>query len=206
MADSATDTWPEPVYFPQKTDGTPLLQPKTMPVKPDPSKSNPIKSNKEKKGIWPFNRKKEAVQPALSEEQIVKVGPKEPPASPYPLLRIPMPIQTESGLIQPGIYLIKPLTGASPDGSGKTFLLTQRDRVVLQFQVQTTTLPDANIEKEGTPSPLSKTDPKLPTPMKVETKVSDDRKTLTIQVTQDNQTYESPSFPTATDRRPVLRY
>lgn len=207
MADSKDEIWPDPVYFPQKTDGTPLLQPKLLPTKPE----------KEKKGIWPFNHKKAPPQPIPTEEQIVKVGPKDPPPSPYPLVRIPMIIQTELGLVQPGIYLIKPAQSKTAEATalppqsgdapaGKTFILTQRDRLILQFQVHPISLPDPNIETEGTASPLTKTDKKLPTPMKVEVKISADRKTLTIQVTQDGQTFESPSFPTATDRRPVLQY
>lgn len=193
LADSATETWPEPVYFPQKTDGTPLMQPKILPVKPE----------KEKKGFWPFNRKQAESKPIPTEEQIVKVGPKEPPASPYPLIRLPMPVQTESGVISPGIYLIKPITEAA---EGRIFLLSQRDRILLKFQTQPVSLPDANLDKEGTPSPLSKTDQKLPEPMKAETRLSDDKKTLRIQVTENGKTYESNWFPTATDRRPVLRY
>lgn len=207
MADSTDETWPDPVYFPQKTDGTPLLQPKLLPTK----------AEKEKKGLWPFNHKKEKPQPIPTEEQIIKVGPKDPPPSPYPLVRIPMIIQTELGLVQPGIYLIKPAPSKTVEASalppqsgdapvGKVFILTQRDRLILQFQAHPISLPDPNIETEGTPSPLTKTDKKLPTPMKAEVKVSTDRKTLTVQVTQDGQTLESPSFPTATDRRPVLHY
>lgn len=208
MADITDEYWPEPVYFPQKEEQETLnTNPKPALIKAD-NTTTPAPPKK-KKRFWPFSGKpKESEKPIPSEEQIVKVGPKDPPASPYPLIRLPLPFETEEGILQPGIYLLKPdSTTPSGDKQGDAyFLLTQRNKTLLKFSTHKVPTQDANLSVEGTPSPLSKRDPHAPEPLKVQIRLSPDNRTLTIIIQQADQTRESPAYPTATDRRQILTY
>lgn len=211
MADS-DDSWPEPVYFPQRSEQTNTQG--AMTNQPGKDKET---HPKKKLDLWPFNNQKEEPPAPQPEEKSSKAG-REPLASPYPLLRLSLPIQSgDQGVIQPGIYLVKPFTSAAkqtdPDNpipsdsqSGKVFLLTQRDRLILRFKAHPIPNTDANLATEGTPSPLSKTDPEKPTPMRSRIRVAEDGQSLVIQVLENEQTFESPSFPTITDSRKILPY
>jgi hypothetical protein len=206
MADMTDEYWPEPVYFPQKED-QPALN--TNP-KPTLTKSaNNTTAPPKKKRFWPFSgNPQKSEKPIPTEEQIVKVGPKDPPASPYPLIRMALPFETEEGILQPGIYLLKPDSTTSNDSKADSafFLLTQRNKTLLRFKTHKVPTQDTNLAIEGTPSPLSKRNPHEPEALKVQIRVSPDKRTLTIIIQQANQTLESPAYPTATDRRQLLTY
>ncbi len=203
-ADETESLWPEPVYFPQRSD-----QPTTTPLLPTDKKSTDKKSGKR---LWLFGGKNDNSKiPQPSMEQILQVGAKEPVASPYPLLRLPMPIETGQGLILPGIYLLKPAyaSPAVPTATSKdtrVLILSQRNQDVLQFSVRTKPSEDPNLVTEGTPSPLSKVTPKTVTPFKAEARISADHRSLIIQLKGGDQTFESEAFPIATDRHHLLTY
>lgn len=206
MADTTDDYWPEPVYFPQKEDQATLkANPKPALIKAE----NTTAPAPQKKRFWPFPGKPKASEkPIQTEEQIVKVGPKDPPASPYPLIRLPLPFETEETILQPGMYLLKP-DSTTPNGDKQDdayFLLTQRNKTLLRFNTHTVPTQDVNLSVEGTPSPLSKRNPHAPEPLKAQIRVSPDNRTLTIIIQQADQTRESPAYPTAADRRQILTY
>lgn len=209
---ASDEAWPEPVYFPQRSEQTSTQNP----LASQPEKDKDAHSKK-KRDLWPFNNHKEE-PPALKQEEKSSKAGREPLASPYPLLRLSLPIQSgEQGVIQPGIYLVKPSTSANkkadPDNAtpadsrtGKVFLLTQRDRLILRFKALPIPNIDSNLETEGTPSPLSKKDPEKPTPMRSRIRMAEDGQSLVIQVLENEQAFESPSFPTVTDPRKILSY
>lgn len=206
LADGEDDFWPEPVYFPQKAEQAPVSK---APQSKADAGNDKTSQSKEKKPFWRFwDKPKESKKPVPTEEQIVKVGPKDPPASPFPLIRLPMPFETEEGVISSGIYLLKPDPDPlkQSDPAGKAFVLTQRNQTLLRFSAHPVTAQDPNMVKEGTPSPLTKRDPEAPEPIKVEIRVSPDNRTLTIRLRQGDQTLESPAYPTANDRRQILTY
>ncbi len=199
IADNTEESWPEPVYFPQK---------QTTPDKPASTKAE---KEEGKKWFWPFGDKasKEAsagTQP-LSE---MKTGPKDPPASPYPLIRIPMAFQTNQGNISSGIYLLKPNPCGNEASTGQTtntcFSLTQRNSRLLIFEAHPVSLPDINQAKEGTPSPLSKADRTKSDPLTAKIRLSPDQKTLSLQIQQGQNTLESDAFPVFVDQRTILTY
>ncbi len=204
--DTSNEYWPEPVYFPQKTEQAPLgNNPQAALNKTEPH--SPSQSTK--KRSWPFfGKPKEPEKPLPTEAQITKAGPKDPPASPYPLIRLPMPFETAESIIQPGMYLLKPDPTPNTHGNAESlyFLLTQRNKTVLRFNTHPVATPDANLAVEGTPSPLSPRNPNAPTPMKVQIRVSPDQRTVTLLIQQAGQTWESPTYPTATDQRQILTY
>lgn len=208
--DNNDDFWSPPVYFPQRStqsavqpvkSTTPSKNTKPSLIKKFSHKLNPV-----------HNKDPYAKMPALSEEQITQVGPKDPPVSPYPLLRLSMQIQGANGMVPPGIYLLKPAQRQGDSASSEslrdslTVTLTQRGKAL--FNVKLTAKPnqDENLEKEGTSSPLSKTDPSLPQRMQAEAVISADLKSLVIRIEQQGRIFESQPFPVATDQRPVLSY
>jgi hypothetical protein len=205
LADDSTEDWPEPVYFPQ-TQSQPST---TTPAKPATSDSK-----KHKKGGW-LAKRRENNRPPLTEDQITKVGPKDPPPSPYPLLRLPMPILTDAGPIGPGIYLVKPApktSEASPEAASSSpssdisIILTRQDRVILPLKVHLSTKPDENMAQTGTPSPLVRTTPPAATVTHVEAQLAEDAKSITIVITENERRYESDPFPVNTDTRHVLTF
>jgi len=202
-----SDDWPEPVYFPQ-TQTQPTASQPTPEKKNTPDKASP----KEKKGIWPFKRKdKQAVGNPQTEEQSKKSGPKDPPASPFPLVRLAMPIQADTGIIAPGIYLVKPAEEAdkpdspTPDG-GKTVYLTRQNKIMVKLVTHLVKPVDENMAVTGTSSPLTKVDPKAPPVLSVEAKLSTDLKTIIFIVKEGEQRFESAPFPVATDQRRLLTF
>ncbi|WP_303672880.1 hypothetical protein [Vampirovibrio chlorellavorus] len=199
FANSPEENWPEPVYFPQKQT-TPEKDVSTKPEK-----------DEGKKWFWPFEKKAAKETPGASQApNESKTGPKDPPASPYPLIRIPMAFQTNQGPIPTGIYLLQPSPcqpASDPSKpSHKCFSLTQRNKRLLVFEAHPVSLPDINLAKEGTPSPLSKADPQKPDPLIANIKLSPDQKTLSLQVQQGQNTLESDPFPVFVDQRTILTY
>lgn len=204
IADSTEESWPEPVYFPQK---------QTTPDKPantKPEKENGKKED-DKKWFWPFGDKASKEAPtSIQSPSEMKTGPKDPPASPYPLIRIPMAFQTSQGSIPSGIYLLKPSPCGNEASTGQTtntcFSLTQRNNRLLVFEAHPVSLPDINMTKEGTPSPLSKANITKSDPLTAKIRLSPDQKTLSLQIQQGQNTLESEAFPVFVDQRTILTY
>ncbi len=204
FANNTDENWPEPVYFPQKQ----TTPDKSANTKPEQENG---KEEDGKKWFWPFGKKAAKEAPGASQAQNEsKTGPKDPPASPYPLIRIPMAFQTNQGPVPTGIYLLQPgpcQPASDPSKpSQKCFSLTQRNRRLLVFEAHPVSLPDINLAKEGTPSPLSKADLKKPDPLTATIKLSPDQKTLRFQVQQGQNTMESDPFPVFVDQRTILTY
>lgn len=213
FADDTEADWPEPVSFPQ----TPPQQPtpsatQTMPVQVNPPGT--AQSTKSKKGVWPFNRhhgNKQSQAKPLTETQITQVGPKDPPPSPYPLIRLPMPILTGSGPIPSGIYLVKPIQTSTPSATNTntsdiSLALTRQDRVIFSFKAHPSTQPDENLALTGTPSPITQTTPASSSVTRVESRLSEDSKTLIIVITEGDRRFESEPFPVNTDTRHILTF
>lgn len=201
MADSEDDKWPEPVYFPQ------------TPTQPEAQQSVAKPNNKEKKGLWPFGRKQRTIeQNSRTDETIIKVGPKEPPPSPFPLLRLSMPLLANTGVIAPGIYLVKPVaqnTAVQAENTGnqpKTVALTRQNKVLVEIAVHPVHKPDENLALTGTPSPITRVNPKAPPVLKAEAQLSADQKSVTITVQEGDYRFESDPFPVATDQRHILTW
>jgi hypothetical protein len=230
-ADNGSEAWPEPSYFPQRveqTESSALQQGKPAPVtdgqfgegaptitpagkkKLHFRKKNNKKNRKEEKEKEPFH----AVPPKPSAQKA------DPPASPYPLLRLPMPIITNQGIVQPGIYLIKTEIDDPKIGSmtfvqekpkaeldeNKPLLLTRQNQVMARIPIHPATLPDENMAQTGTTSPLSPTNPKIPPPIKIRVEFSADQRSLHLVVTNGNQHYESDEYAIGTDLRRKLTY
>lgn len=148
-----------------------------------------------KKGFLMFGRKDK--NPPPTEEQITRIGPRDPAPYPDPLLRIPMKLQTAEGTVLPGIYLVR--QGAN-HGSTRELSLTQKNRVLHTFTVrQDAAAPDA-----GT-SPITQ-DPKKPLAVRLETQTSPDLRTLTIILREGETRFSSDPIPTLIDQRPVISY
>jgi hypothetical protein len=205
FADDTQTDWPEPVYFPQAQ-----IQQGDAASAAKQSKQGNAASEPKKKG-W-FAKRREKKQPPPTDEQITQVGPKDPPPSPYPLLRLPMPIQTATGVIGPGIYLVKPAqrtAEAATNTAGDpiiSLILTRQNRAVLAFQAHPSAQPDENKALTGTESPLTRTAPAAAPITKVEAQVSEDLKTLTIVITENEKRFESDPFPVNIDTRHILTY
>lgn len=202
-ADDSEENWPDPVYFPQK-QSEPATSPNVGADKTAPEK-------KQKKGWRLFSHSSKASEKPLTDEQITQVGPKDPAPSPYPLVRLSMPIQADTGIIGSGIYLIKP---ANPDKSTQTnetnqgmlLYLTRQNKVLAQIMAHPVKTVDENMALTGTPSPLTPVDPKLPPTLSVEPHLSEDLKTITFVVKEGDQRFESAPFPVITDQRHLLTF
>jgi hypothetical protein len=210
FADDSETDWPEPVFFPQ----TQNQQANTATPTPTPVQVNPPgtakKTAKPKKKGW-LAKRRETNQPPLTDAQITKVGPYDPPPSPYPLFRLPMPILTGTGTIPLGIYLVKPIQNtttptANPSNSDISLVLTQKDRVIFSFKAHPCTQADENVALTGTPSPLTRTTPASSLVTRVESRLSEDLKTLTIVITEGERRFESDPFPVNTDTRHILTF
>ncbi len=219
------EAWPEPVYFPQSNEQTAP----TAANKPPISKSSPLtQATASKTGaepnsphhrhrLWPFGAKTDK-----PDEPFRVIPPKpsakiaDPPASPYPLLRLTMPIVTEQGVIAPGFYLVKPETTSGNSkiitpanatiDANSPLLLTRQNQVMARIAIHEVQLPDETIAETGTPSPITKANPNIPTRLKIEALLSDDQKTLTLRVKTGSKQFESDAFPVGTDPRRLLTY
>jgi hypothetical protein len=225
-----SDAWPEPVYFPQKSQQPapeaviPAKKPESLAEKPDNGDSTVKKSLGK---LWPFKaktpKKKQAFNVVPPKPSALKA---DPPASPYPLLRLSMPIVTEQGVIYPGFYLIKPDTASASAGTGipgmrtgnedthpkvalnagSALLLTRQNQILARIPIHTATGPDENVEKTGTPSPITTANPNLPPVLRVEAQLAPDQKTLRLLVTSGSHHYESDAYPVGTDTRRMLTF
>ncbi len=127
-----------------------------------------------------------------------------------------MPIVTEQGVIAPGFYLVKPETTSGNSkiitpanatiDANSPLLLTRQNQVMARIAIHEVQLPDETIAETGTPSPITKANPNIPTRLKIEALLSDDQKTLTLRVKTGSKQFESDAFPVGTDPRRLLTY
>jgi hypothetical protein len=225
-----SDPWPEQVYFPQKAEQptsaatSPIKKAELLPVTAN-DVGSPSRMRLGK--MWPFKAK------APKPQQTFRVIPPkpsallaDPPASPYPLLRLPMPIVTEQGVIYPGFYLIKPGNISASTSTGipgmrtgneethpkvelnaeSSLLLTRQNQIMARIPIHVAAEHDENMEKTGTLSPITTAVPNLPPIVKVEAQLAPDQKTLRLLVTNGNHHYESDSYPVGTDPRHMLTF
>lgn len=199
--------WPDQLDFPPAANWQNTHQPLNQPANQAPStqpKAEPKTEASHGKGklsalkkMNPFKRKpKEA--PAPTEEQVTKVGPRDFPARPDPLLRLPMKLKIQDLTVMPGFYLVRQL---SHDPSNRELALTQQNRIIAKFTVRP-------ISKQAQPDSgaISKVDPKVPAPVSMDTRISPDHQSVVILLKEGESRYESDPFPTQLDQRPVISY
>jgi hypothetical protein len=194
-----TDDWPDPIEFHPALMRPPVVNP-VLPQNGNISGSTGQDLQKlegSRKGIWPFRRdkKEKKDQKPPTEAQIVRVGPKDPPAYPDPLLRLSFPIHTEQGILQPGYYLVRQLKQSAQE---RTLALTRQHQTVLEFNVSAVADEPA--------SPIQPVDRTALPKVSVEILLSPDKKTLTVLLKEGNKRYESQAFPVATDTRRKLAF
>lgn len=213
FADSADDdnTWPDAIEFPQRF--APENENGAVRKAPQPA-ATPIQNvvlRAKKKRLWPFSKKSKAsdAKPVRS-EPLTEVGPRELPANPSPLLRLAMPLQLENGILSTGIYLAQPnlKTGDANHEEGPSRILTliQRNQVMAQFSLKKMASPAEKLQAAGTPSPIQKVNPAIPSPTKVSTRLSLDQRSLIFVLEQADQCFESEPIPLATDQRKVIPF
>lgn len=196
-----SDDWPEPVDFPPSAF---QHLPSQVPVAPQggQSASEPISQTEKgsQKKLWPFKRKaasgKNDKIPPPTEAHIVKVGPKDPPAAPYPLLRLPMPIHSGQGVVASGFYLLRI---RNHEGSTRQAELLQRNQPVMAMAL-------TEVPSDETSGPITQADPRQPPRQVAEVRLTPDLKAIVFVWKQDKSRYESPPFPVATDQRPSLTF
>ncbi len=212
--DSSTEYWPDRVEYlpapPQVQKPAAVFseaqQAAATPQKQVKHKQKDKDSDEKKPGFWAKRRKaKEDKKPGPSEEQIVEVGPRDIPASPDPLLRLPMPIRVEGGIIPAGFYL---LHARNIGPTSAELVLIQKNSPVLRFSVSRDGgTDDDNKTETGTASPIEK----LPLPpgqalRKAEIKLSADQQSLVIVLLDNKTRYSSAPFPLAVDQRHRIGY
>lgn len=206
-ADYNDEPWPEPVYFPQRSDAT------TSVSKPaaSPNKSTPPKEK------WRLFKKKAVLQSKETAGKEAPVVPKresaqDPPTSPYPLLRLAQGILTEQGIVPSGIYLIRPEEAPTnpldkTNTANQTLVLTQRNKVLLVF---TATPSQASSESKNLndtlTSPLQKKDSNQTEPPQARITVSEDGKRLQIHYYDQQRWLESPEFLIKDNRQLLINY
>jgi hypothetical protein len=177
-----------------------------QPRLPDPPPPAPKKSR------IPFLRKKEAPPPPS--EVVVNVGPRDTQPSQDPLVRLPLPILGNRGLVEPGFFLVKQKIISSQE---RQLFLTYRNQPMVTISVYATgesaSLSSAlnNGPVQSIPRPKPSVDfygkPTYPTVMTyVRAQVSADQRSLKILVSQGNQRFESQPIPTVVEQRPELKY
>jgi len=145
--------------------------------------------------------------------------PLDPPARPFPLLRLSRTIQIGNGaVLMPGMFLAvsgrvtsdHPFGQPPKDDKQRIMTLLQRNEAYLVVILEredpygTATRPDG--QGADAPSPLTKIDPKSPPVVRVETEVSEDGHSVTFLWKEEQLRFRSRPYPTLVDSRPVLRY
>jgi hypothetical protein len=198
IADSDTESWPDQLYFPQRPE-----KPLTA-----PAQKAPKKQTASQKSHWRFKRKGKADKnPLPTDAQMLNAGPRETQPSPYPLLRLPMPLQTGTGILAAGIYLVQP-DNSKPDqaASQRTLVLVQRNEAVLKVPLTAYQGENENVALTGTASPLQTANPNLPVVIKVQARPSEDLKSVTLILKVGDRRFDSAPFPVATDQREILHF
>ena len=130
----------------------------------------------------------------------------EVPASPFPLLRLAIPIRTADGILSAGLYLAAPQNETPFDPNHRALTLLQRNRPCLSLSLNRFTGIDDNQKIHDTPSPLQKANPKAPPIRHLEVRLSDDRQAITFIWKEDDQRFDSAPFPVVNDQRPILGF
>jgi len=216
FAEESTD-WPEAVYFPQRSE-----QVKQASQSPVQSK-NSAKPHRFSR-LWPHRTKKlkdEKEKPPYSAVPPKPVAEQaDPPPSPYPLLRLPMPIITEQGVVPAGIYLVKtelsdPMIGSAtavqkkPKAilTGETRILLTRQNVALaSIPIHAAGAPKDDGEGGGSASPITSVDAKVPPIVKIRAELSSDKQTLHLLILEGNHYFQSGEYPVETDTRRKLTF
>ena len=145
--------------------------------------------------------------------------PLDPPARPFPLLRLSRTIQVGNGVtLAPGMFLAvsgrvtpdHPFGQPPKDDKQRIMTLLQRNEAYLVVTLDredpysTSTGPDG--QGADAPSPLTKIDPKSPPVVRVQTEVSEDGHSVTFLWKEEQLRFRSKPYPVLTDSRPALRY
>lgn len=210
-ADTTEEDWPDQIDFPQNKSQTLPSPPSQFQVQGGSSagSSGPVSVVKPKKRLhFKSLTQKKDNRPVLTEDQIVNVGPRDVPAKADPLLRLSIPVETDSGRLVPaGIYILQPVNTENADsGQERLFSLSQRNRVVMQLKAHSVGAEEDNFHQTGTASPISKLPSKEPPSGKAEARLSEDLKSVTFIYQQGGSRYESDPYPVAVDRRPTLGF
>ncbi|MBY0403461.1 MAG: hypothetical protein K2X66_06150, partial [Cyanobacteria bacterium] len=131
-----------------------------------------------------------------------------------PLVRLPLPILGNRGLVEPGFFLVKQKIISSQE---RQLFLTYRNEPMVTISVYATgesaALSSALNSGPVQPIPRQKPSvdfygkPTYPAVMTyVRAQVSADQKSLKILVSQGNQRFESQPIPTVVEQRPELKY
>jgi hypothetical protein len=216
FAEESTD-WPAAVYFPQRSE-----QAKQASQSPVQSK-NSAKPHRFSR-LWPHRTKKakdEAEKPPYSAVPPKPVAEQaDPPPSPYPLLRLPVPIITQQGVVPAGIYLVKtelsdPMIGSAtavqkkPKAilTGEThILLTRQNLAIASIPIHAADAPKDDGEGGGIASPIKAVDAKIPPIMKIRAEFSADMKSLHLFLTNGNAYFKSNEYPVENDTRRKLTF
>jgi hypothetical protein len=138
------------------------------------------------------NKKKDMPIP---EERVVNVGPREPAASPDPLLRLPVPVMVDGQRVEPGFYLIRQT--AAPDGSASLELKREK-RVIATLYAK---------PGEAAPAgPAKPMDERMPPARKASIRLSPDYARLSILFEAGETRWETRAYPTVMESRPELGY
>jgi hypothetical protein len=190
----------ESTEWPDEIDYPPQAFPQGSPMNPGtpaaPQKAASGEKTPLRKKLWPFSKTKADKTPPPTEAQIVNVGPKEPPPSPNPLLRLSVPFYGDTGIIPSGIYLVG-IKAVSADVRELT--LMKQNRPVYSFQVQR-----SQVAIEESPIGPIKAPPRPP--LRMEARLSGDQKSLRVILVEGEVRYESAAFPSAVDTRHQLTF
>lgn len=197
-----------PAYFDMGKSTNPILKKYMQMEQADKAAENgkPVnQAPKKKKGLSPFKRKQKIVP--LTNEQVTRVGPRETMPTRDPLLALPVGLELPTGGNLPsGFYLVKQEPVTNPTSDNRQLSFVRENRVLYSCTVYRTSSPVANAD-----SPLSITNPKLPSALSPTMKVNITPKnenhpqtaTLILQVGGDR--FESEPFTISNDKRPPLR-
>lgn len=192
--------WPAPVDYPP-----------TQLAAPRPAAAPPAEKKSKLFGIFPRKKKIDPASVNTVGSPLSEHKPQEPLASPYPLLRLSMPIETGAGVLPAGIYLAAPAPKAEDeknDPKQRAFLLLQRNEPVLRVSFTQYEGPSDNEVVNGTPSPLQKTTAgQNALPLRhLEARLKPDGKSMIFVWEEDDVRFDSPPYPVVRDPRPSLKF
>jgi hypothetical protein len=198
---AADDDWPAPIDYPP----TQLAAPRPAAPPPAEKKSGRLF------GIFPRKKKIDPASVNTVGSPLSESKPQEPLPSPFPLLRLSMPIETGAGVLPAGIYLAAPAPkgeGEGNDPKQRALLLMQRNEPVLRISFTQYEGPSDNEIINGTPSPLQKTTAgKEALPLRhLEVRLKPDGKSMIFVWEEDDVRFDSPPYPVISDPRPNLKF
>jgi hypothetical protein len=145
--------------------------------------------------------------------------PLDPPARPFPLLRLSRTIQIGNGaVLAPGMFLAvsgrvtsdHPFGQPPKDDKQRIMTLLQRNEAYLVVTLDREDPYGTAIGPDGqgadAPSPITKIDLKSPPVVRVETQVSEDGQSVTFLWKEEQLRFRSKPYQILVDSRPALRY